>query len=252
MYIDTHSHIFSEYYNNIDKIIEDASKNNVLKIITCGCNIETNKEVLKIINIYNNLYGSIGFHPEDVDSFNVDYYQFLEENINQNKIVAIGEIGLDYHYDQTNKDIQKYIFIKQLDIAIKYNKPVIIHSRDSIKDTIDILKSYNGKLKGVVHCFSSSVEIAREVTKLGLYIGVGGIVTFKNAKNIIDVIKEIDLKYILLETDCPYLTPEPYRKNINESKYIPIIAKKIAEIKGIEETKVRDITSANAMTLFDI
>lgn len=252
MYIDTHSHIFIEYYSDIKKFIEDARENNVLKMITCGCDINSNEEVLKLVNNYDEIYGSIGFHPEDVNNFKDSYYKFLENNINNNKIVAIGEIGLDYHYDDTNKDLQKEVFIKQLDMAVRYNKPVIIHSRDSIQDTLDIIKLYRGKLKGVVHCFSSSIEIAREITKLGLYIGVGGIVTFKNAKNIIEVINNIDLKYILLETDCPYLTPEPYRKYINESKYIPIISNKIADIKGIGEEVVRDITTSNAKMLFDI
>ena len=176
---------------------------------------------------------------------------FLEENIRNEKIIGIGEIGLDYHYEGADKELQKDVFIHQIELAIKYDMPVIIHSRDATGDMMNILRRYNGKLRGVMHCYSGSVETALELIKMGFYLGVGGIITFKNAKNIVEVIKKIDLKYILLETDSPYLTPEPYRGNSNEPAYIPLIARKIAEIKGISLDSVMSATSGNVKMIFD-
>jgi len=249
MYVDVHCHLDGCYYDNIDNVIINAKNNNVGKLIYNGCDIKTNKEVIDLINKYDFVYGAIGFHPTELDNIKDDDYIFLEDNIKNKKIVAIGEIGLDYHYEDTDKDKQKYHFIKQLELAKKYNLPVIVHSRDSIQDTYNILKEYS--VKGILHCYSGSVEMAKEFVKLGFLISVGGIVTFKNAKNIIDVIKNIDLSYLLLETDSPYLTPEPYRKYKNEPKYIPVIASKIAEIKEISIEEVRDVTTSNAKRLFD-
>ena len=249
MYIDIHCHLDNNYYDDIEKIVENAKENNVKKLIYNGCNSKTNKEVIELIEKYQCVYGALGFHPTDLDDITDEDYIFLEDNIKNKKIVAIGEIGLDYHYENTDKEKQKYHFIKQLELAKKYDLPVIIHSRDSIQDTYNIIKEHS--VRGVLHCFSGSLEMAREFIKLGFFISVGGIITFKNAKNIIEVIKNIDLSYILLETDCPYLTPEPYRKNRNEPMYIPIIANKIAEIKNVSVEEVRDITTNNAMVLFD-
>jgi len=206
-------------------------------------------EVLELTKKYDIVYGAIGFHPTELDKFNESDLEWLDEHIADEKIVALGEIGLDYHYDNTDKVKQNYIFKKQLDIAKKHNKPVIIHSRDAIQDTLDILKEY--ELKGSLHCFSGSLEMAREFIKLGYLIGVGGVVTYKNAKNIINVIDNINLEYILLETDSPYLTPEPYRKNKNDSSYIPVIANKIAEIKNVSVDVIEKTTNLNACRLFD-
>ena len=249
MYIDVHCHLDSVYYDDIDGVIKRAIDNNVEKMIYNGCDMNTNKEVISRIKEYDNVYGAIGFHPNELDNVKEEDYLFLEENIKNKKIVAIGEIGLDYHYDNTDKEKQQYHFIRQIELAVKYDLPVIVHSRDSISDTYNILKKY--PVKGIIHCFSGSVEMAREFIKIGFYISIGGISTFKNAKNIIEVIKNIDMSYILLETDSPYLTPEPYRKNQNEPMYIPIIASKIAEIKGIDVNVVRDTTTENAHRLFD-
>jgi len=249
VYIDVHCHLDSDYYENIEEIITNAEKNDVNKLIYNGCDLKTNKEVIKLINTYDNVYGAIGFHPTELENVCEEDYIFLEENIKNNKIVAIGEIGLDYHYDNTDREKQQYHFKRQLELAQKCNLPVIIHSRDSICDTYNILKEYS--VRGVLHCFSGSLEMAREFIKMGFFISIGGIVTFKNAKNIIEVIKNIDLEYILLETDSPYLTPEPYRKYRNEPMYIPVIANKIAEIKGIDVVEVREATTDNALRLFD-
>ena len=192
--IDTHCHITSEYFDEIDKIIEKIKAVGVKKIIVNGCDMKSNLEVMELVKRYDIVYGAIGFHPTELEKFNNIDLEWLEEHINDKKIVALGEIGLDYHYENTDKNKQKYVFKRQLEMATKYNKPIIVHSRDSIQDTLNILKEYN--LKGSLHCFSGSLEMALEFIKCGYLIGVGGVVTFKNAKNIVDVIKNIDLEYI--------------------------------------------------------
>ena len=249
MFIDTHCHITRNDYSDIPFLINKIKECGINKIIVNGCDMASNLEVLELTKKYDIVYGALGFHPTELDSFNENDLVWLEEHINDDKIVALGEIGLDYHYDNTNKEKEKIVFKKQLEIARKHNKPVIIHSRDAMQDTYDLLKDYN--LKGSLHCYSGSLEMAREYIKMGYSIGVGGVVTYKNAKNIVDVIKNIGLEYILLETDSPYLTPEPYRKNKNDSSYIPLIASKIAEIKNVEVSEVAKTTTSNAERLFD-
>ena len=249
MFIDTHCHITSNDYDNIDSLIDKIKASGVKKIIVNGCDMNSNVEVLELINKYDIVYGAIGFHPTELESFSKNDLRWLEEHINDDKIVAVGEIGLDYHYENTDKEKEIYVFKKQLEMAEKYNKPVIIHSRDAIQDTYDILQDY--KLKGTLHCYSGSLEMADRFIKLGYMLGIGGVVTYKNAKNIVNVIENIDLEYILLETDSPYLTPEPYRKNKNDSSYIPLIASKIAEIKKENLEVIGKTTSDNADRLFD-
>ena len=248
MLIDTHCHIYSEYYDDIDEVIERSINDGVSMIIVNGVDRKSNEEILKLVKKYDIVYGALGIHPDQCEKVSNEDFMFIEEHINDDKIVAVGEIGLDYHYD-LDKGMQKELFKKQLDIASKYNKPVIIHSRDSIQETYNILKKY--KIKGIMHCYSGSVEMAREFNKLGYLIGVGGIVTFKNAVKLIDVIKSVDLKYIVLETDSPYLTPEPYRGKRNEPKYIKIIMEKICDIKGIEYKDLCDTIRTNVFGLFD-
>ena len=246
MLIDTHCHLSYEDYENLDEI----KKNMDGIMIASGCNDKTNKEVLELVNKYDNVYGTLGIHPEDVDNIDEDSFKLLEENINNPKIVAIGEIGLDYYWVSDNKEKQQDIFKRQLDIATKYNKPIVVHSREAIQDTYDILKQYN--LKGSLHCFSSSLEMAKEFIKLGYKIGVGGTVTFKNSKKLQEIVKEIDLKNILLETDSPYLSPEPFRGKKNNPSNTYYVAQKISELKDIDIKEVLDITSSNAIQLFDL
>lgn len=249
MYIDTHCHVLSEYYNNIEVIVKKCIENNVTKIIVSGCDMKSNKEVLELVNKYDIIYGTLGFHPTELEDFKEEYFDFLIENINNKKIVGIGEIGLDYHYENTDKEKQRRIFNKQLEIAEKFNRPVVIHSRDAIQETYDMLSKYN--LKGSIHCFSGSLEMAKLFIKLGYKIGVGGIITFKNAKNIIKVIENIDLSYILLETDSPYLSPEPYRGSKNDPSNIPIIAEKLASLKNVSIAEVTRVTTSSAEEEFD-
>ena len=250
MYIDTHCHLYKEYYNNIDEVIKESIDAGVCKFIVNGCDMKNNIEVLELAHKYKEVYAAIGFHPTELDDFKDEYFDWLEKNINDEKVVAIGEIGLDYHYDDTDKDKELYVFRKQLDIAEKYNKPIIVHIRDAIGDSYHMLKEYN--LRGSIHSYSGSLEMAKEFIKLGYMLGVGGVVTFKNAKNIKEVIKNINLEYMLLETDSPYLTPEPFRGTANSPKYIPLIAKEISNIKDIKEADISRTTTNNAERIFDL
>ncbi len=247
--IDTHCHLFNEYYNNIDEVIEECKKNGIKRIIVSGCDMKSNLEVLELVNKYDIVYGTLGFHPTELDSFNNSYFNWLEEHINDDKIVGIGEIGLDYHYDNTDKEKEIVVFKRQLDIACKYNKPIIVHTRDSIGDAYNILKNY--KLKGSIHCFSGSVEMGKLFTELGYKLGIGGIVTYKNAKTIKEVVKSTDLSDILLETDSPYLSPEPYRGTQNNPSNVSLVADKIAEIKKVTKAEVIRVTTDNAEQIFD-
>lgn len=245
MQIDTHCHLSHEDYDNLDDIV-----NNIDIAITSGTNDETNKEVLDVVNKYKNIYGTLGFHPEDIDKFNDNSLSIIESNLSNEKIVAIGEIGLDYYWVKNNKEEQKELLRKQMEIAEKYNMPVIIHSREAALDTYEILKDY--KVKGTIHCFSYSYEMAEKFIKLGYKIGIGGVVTFKNSKKLQDIVEKISLEDILLETDSPYLSPEPLRgkKNVPYNTYY--VAKKIAEIKNVNINEVLTITSNNAIELFDL
>ena len=247
--IDTHCHLLKEYYHNLDDTFNELKKNKINAVIVNGCDKDSNNEVLEIVKKYDMAYGAIGFHPTELENIEDDDLKWLEDNLQKDKIVAIGEIGLDYHYENTNKEKQKYFFKKQLLLAQKYDKPVIIHSRDAILDTYNILSSI--KVRGVLHCYSGSLEMAKEFTKIGYFLGIGGIITFKNAKNIIEVIKNIDSKYILLETDSPYLSPEPYRGQINTPVYLKYILEKISEIKNVDFKEMERITNLNARRLFD-
>ena len=212
---------------------------------------ERKGELCFIISLkkYPNMYGAIGIHPEDVDDATQEDIKFIEVNLSNEKIVAIGEIGLDYYYTKDNKEEQIKLFETQLALAEKYNLPVIVHSRDATEDTINSLKKFN--CKGVIHSFSGSLETARIYIKMGYLLGVNGVITFKNAK-IKEVIKEVGLENILLETDSPYLSPEPLRGQQNVPNNIKIVAEKISEIKKVSVEKVLEITTKNAVSQFDL
>ncbi|MBR6949484.1 MAG: TatD family hydrolase [Bacilli bacterium] len=249
MFIDTHCHLSIEDYDNIDEVINENRKSNIDKIIISGCTKESIIESLDLASRYDDVFVTIGYHPSETDKTNIDDLKFLEEKLSDEKVVGIGEIGLDYHYGKENIEKQKELFIYQLDLATKYDLPVVIHSRDATQDTIDILKQYN--LKGDIHCFSGSLETAKIYINMGYYLGIGGVVTFKNS-NLYKVIIEIGIDNIILETDSPYLSPEPLRGTKNSSKNIPIIAKKIADTLGTDINEVSRVTSSNAINLFDL
>lgn len=250
MYIDTHCHLSKKYYNDIDKVIEDNQIALIDKIIISGCEKDEIEETMKIINNYNIVYATIGYHPDQADIITEKDIIKLENIVSSSKkVIGIGEIGLDYHYDDINKDKQKQIFEMQLKIAEKLSLPVVIHSRDATFDTIEILKKY--KVKGIIHCFSGSLETANIYIGMGYKLGIGGVLTFKNSK-LGEVVKEVSLNSIVLETDSPYLTPDPYRGKTNSSKYIPVIAEKLSQIKDVTINEVAKITTKNCYDLFDL
>lgn len=250
MFIDTHCHISKKDYDNIDKVIQEAKENNVKILIMSGCDKESIKESIHLAEKYENLYLSLGYHPSEADVITQKDIEDLKEVIKKNKkVVAIGEIGLDYYWIKDNKEKQKSLFKNMLDMANELNLPVVIHSRDAYQDTYDILKEK--KARGVIHCFSGNLENAKHYIKLGFLLGIGGVVTFKNT-NLKEVIKEIDLEHIVLETDSPYLAPTPYRGKQNEPKYIPLIAEEISNIKGISIDVVERQTTENAKQIYGI
>lgn len=248
MYVDSHAHVNFEIYENVEDILKEACKCNVQNIVNCAEDLKTSYDVIDLHNKYVNLYPAVGIHPQNVDSCTIDDIIELEKILCTEKVIALGEIGLDFYYSRENREKQILFFESQLKLAEKYNFPVIIHSRNATDDVLKILKKYS--IKGVIHCFSGSIETAREFIKLGYFLGVGGILTFKNSK-LGEVMKNIPIEYILLETDSPFLTPEPYRKYKNEPKYIPVIAEKLALLKEIKVKDVMEITTENANRIFD-
>lgn len=251
MYIDTHCHLSVEDYDNIDEVIKNNREQAISKIIVSGCTRESIKESLDLANKYDDVFLTIGFHPSEAKFIsNSDIDQLESQILNNKKVVGIGEIGLDYHYGKDDIDLQKKLFRKQLDIALKYHYPVVIHSRDATEDTINILKEYPD-VKGDIHCFSGSIETSKIYISMGYMLGIGGVVTFKNS-NLFKVVEAVGIDHILLETDAPYLTPEPFRGKKNSSKYIPYIAKRISEILSIPIDIVAETTTKNANSLFDL
>ena len=248
---DSHSHYDDEKFDGLrEELLTKLFNSGVCGIISCSVDGISSKNNLALAEKYDNFYVAVGIHPENLDS-NTPISE-IENFSKHKKCVAIGEIGLDYYWDNVPCDVQKKWFIRQLELAKELDLPVIIHSRDAAEDTLDIMKRYDGKLRGVIHCFSYSKEMAREYVKMGFYIGIGGVVTFKNGKKTKAVVSDIPMDRILLETDCPYLAPEPYRGKRNSSLYLPEIAQAIAEIKGMTYEEVVNQTRENAKTLFRI
>lgn len=250
MFIDTHCHLTKDDYTDVFSVISENRKNGIGAIINCSCTKDTINEALELSSKYEDVFLAIGFHPSEAVTINDDDLQLLEKIASSNKkVVAIGEIGLDYHYGKDDISIQKRLFDKQLLLAEKLNLPVVIHTRDAMGDTIEILKKHNNY--GVIHCFNGSIEVAKILIKLGYKLGIGGVVTFKNC-NLSSVLKNLSLSDIVLETDSPYLTPEPFRGKVNSSKYIPVIAEKVAQIFNTDVSCVEDTTTLTACNLFDL
>lgn len=251
MFIDTHMHIGYDFGTSPDLFIKNAIDNDVQILIASFCEKDDLIFSTEFVDKYKNLYASVGYHPEVANKIVEKDYEILEEMIKKNpKIVAIGEIGLDYYWEKDNKEKQREVFRRQLKLAEKLQLPVIIHSRDSINETYEILKEFP-KVKGIIHCFSGSLEMARKFIDLGYVLGIGGVVTFKNSK-LYQVIEQIPLTSIVLETDSPYLSPEPVRGSTNESKNIPYIAQKIADIYNVPISEVSKITTESVSKLFDL
>lgn len=248
MYIDTHCHLSSKYYNNIDEVLEENVAAGVSQIIISCCDKEGISEGVLLTKKYDNVYLTVGYHPDEVGNVldsDLDNLKLLFKT--NKKIVGVGEIGLDYHYGKENRLNQIELFEKQLKIAEDLKLPVVVHSRDAVFDTINCLKKY--KVSGIIHCFSGSLETANVYISMGFKLGIGGVITFKNSK-LGDVIRNIKLEDIVLETDSPYLTPDPFRGRINSSKYIPIIAEKVSDLFGIDVEKVAEVTVSNTLNIF--
>lgn len=250
--IDTHCHLEMDVFNSDrDAVIQRAKDSGIEAIITISSDLESNKKGLEISHQYDFVYASLGIHPHDAKDFTEDVFKEIKRLENRDKIVAIGEIGLDYHYNNSPKHIQRDVFIKQLLYAKDVNLPVIIHSRDAKKDTLEIIRE-SGVNKGVFHCFSGDIDMAERVIAMGFYISIAGPVTFKNAKHPIEVAQMIPDEYLLIETDAPYLTPEPFRGRRNEPANLLYTAKKIAELRGVSLEDISRITTLNAKRLFNI
>lgn len=250
MFIDTHLHLSYNDGINPKEYIENAKNAGVSYLVLSCCDKESIMEGIKLVKEYDNLFLSIGFHPEVVSKITSEDYKWLRDvAISCKSVVAIGEIGLDYHWESENKELQKEMFRMQLNIAKELDLPVVIHTRDAIQDTYDILSEYC--LRGVIHCYSGSKEMAEKFIDLGYFLGIGGVITFSNSK-LYHVLEEIGLSNIVLETDSPYLSPVPYRGKVNESKNIQIIANRISEILNVSIDEVARITTTNAIKLFDL
>lgn len=272
MFIDIHAHINdSKLIDEVDNVIDRANKAGVKYIVNATCDVKSIKETLELVKKYENVYATLGIHPQAIFEYDDEIEELIYSNKNNQKVIGIGEIGLDYHDMETQiayikqdypqyvniteeevKNKQKEVFIKQIELASKMNLPIVVHSRDATADTLEIIKSNINLLKnkGLIHCFSGSVEVAKEYFKMGFYISVGGSITFKNARCIPDVIRECGIDNVMLETDCPYLSPEPYRGKINEPKNVVLVSDKIAEILDINYRQVEEKTTENAFALF--
>ena len=245
----THCQLDIKDYEDVEQVIKNMDGN---IMIASGYDLESSKRVVELVNKYDNIYGTIGIHPNEYDSMNDETLKYLEENITNKKIIGIGEIGLDYYWEAEHKEIQKEYFIKQIELAKKYNKVITVHSREACEDTFNILKEYLNGNKCVMHCYGYSKEMAKEYKKLGVKFGIGGVLTFKNSSKLKEVVEYLDLSDILLETDSPYLSPEPFRGKTNEPKNVLLVAEKIAELKGIKVEEVLKKTTENACSLFDL
>lgn len=248
---DTHAHYDDEAFDSDrESLISSLKDSGVVGIVSCGCDISSTVANQNLSHSFDDFYFAAGFHPENLEDFSVEDLEKLEPFFADEKCVAVGEIGLDYHWMNSTKEKQRELFVAQIELAKAKGLPVIVHDREAHGDTLEILKAT--KPSGVLHCFSGSVEMAREVIKLGMFLGFNGVATFKNARKIPEVIREIPLDRIVLETDCPYLAPEPHRGKRNDSSFIPFIAQRIGEILGISAQEVLDVTNKNARALYNL
>lgn len=254
MLFDTHVHLNDDQYaDDLDEVIARAKNSGVEYMVVVGFDRKTIQKALEIINEHAFLYASVGWHPVDAIDMTDDDLQWLEEVAAHPKVVALGEMGLDYHWDKSPKEIQKEVFRKQIRLAKKINMPIIIHNRDATQDIIQILREEHAEeVGGIMHCFSGSAEVAKQCLDLNFYISLGGPVTFKNAKKPKEVAIQVPLDRLLIETDCPYLAPHPYRGKRNEPSYVRLVAEQIADLKGISLEEVAQITTANAKKVFGI
>lgn len=254
MLIDSHVHLNDEQlFTKIEDLIDKANKVNVIAFMVVGYDIESSKLAIELANMYDSVYAIIGIHPSEASYYKAEDLAWLEKKLSDPKVKAIGEIGLDFHWDKSYMDKQKELFIKQIKLANKYKMPISIHMRDAVEDTYEILKEYkDDSLKGVMHCYSGSKEFMQQFLDLNMYISLAGPVTFKNAKTPKEVAKEVPLDKLLVETDAPYLSPVPYRGKQNQPRNVEFIAKEIAKIKDISFKDLSDYTYNNTVKLFNL
>lgn len=254
MIFESHAHYDDQQFDSDrGELLSSMEQHGVGRIVNVGSDFAACKRTLELTWQYPFLYGAVGIHPSDIEDLNEDVYDWLKETAADSKIAAIGEIGLDYYWEKDPKvqSKQRYWFCRQMELAREASLPVIIHSRDAAEDTLKLVQGIHGEdIPGVVHCFSYSPELAQEYVKMGYYIGIGGVVTFKNAKKLKETAMQVPLERILLETDCPYLSPEPNRGKRNSSLNLPYVVKEIAALRGISEEEVRNATCENAFRLF--
>lgn len=254
MIFETHAHYDDEQFNeDRGEVLLDLPKKGITPVINVGASIESTKTSLALAEKYEYIYAAVGVHPSDIGDLNEESFAWLTEQTKHEKAVAVGEIGLDYYWEKESsvQEKQRYWFKRQLELAKSVKLPVIIHSRDAADDTMKVMQEAKAsEIPGVIHCYSYSPELAQEFIKMGYYIGVGGVVTFKNAKKLVRTVEQIPMERILLETDCPYMAPEPHRGSRNDSRNIPFVIAKIAEIKGLAPETVEEMARENAFRLF--
>ena len=252
--VDSHGHILDKCFeNDLNDVVKRAKENGVNKIICSAYNLFSSKRAVELSHQFAEVYSTVGLHPENVldDDFENSFDKFANLAKDE-KCVAIGEIGLDYHFTTETKDLQKLIFDRQISFANELSLPVVVHSRDAMGDTIEILQNNTPKRESLLHCYGGSIESAKILIKLGFSFSFGGVVTFKNAKNVVEVVRQLPVEKILLETDCPYMTPAPFRGQRNEPKNVVYVADAIARIKGMTIEEVAKITTENAKRVFGI
>jgi len=252
--VDTHAHLdFPRFDKDRKEVIKRAIDGGVKIIVNIGSSMTSSRNSVELSRRYNEIYSVVGIHPHNADSFNLNVSKKLKSLSENKKVVAIGEIGLDFHYDNSPREKQKQAFRAQLRLAKSLDLPVVIHTRDADEETLEILKEENAdKIGGIMHCFASDKKMAREILDLGFYIAFGGLITFKNLNNLREVVKEVPINKILVETDAPYLTPDPYRGKRNEPLYVKYVVEKIAEIKNLSKEEVDKKTTQNAKKVYNI
>lgn len=249
---DTHAHYDDEAFDeDREELFAQLPQQGIAKVVNIGASLASCKRTIELMNTYDYIYGAIGVHPSDTAELTEESFAWLKEQCQLEKCLAVGEIGLDYYWDEPDREIQKKWFIRQLQLARELQLPVVIHSREAAKDTIDIMKEQKAEeIGGVVHCYSYTKETAKTFLDMGFYFGIGGVVTFKNAKKLKEAVEYIPMDRIVIETDCPYLAPDPNRGKRNSSLNLPYVIKEIAALKGMSEEQVKEITWENAHKLY--
>lgn len=250
---DSHAHLDDEAFDyDREKVIENLKENNIGWVLNPGADMPSSRRAVKLASEYENIYAAIGVHPHDAENFKEEDILELKELAKNKKVVAIGEIGLDYYYDNSPRDIQRKVFKRQMDLAYELNLPVAIHSRDATGETFEILSEYKGKVKGIIHCYTGAIEMAKRYIDLGYYISIAGPVTFKNARVVKEMAEEVPISRLLIETDSPYMAPTPFRGKRNEPKYVRYVAEEIAKLKDMDVDELIAITRQNTVDILNI